>query len=322
VVSPYVPNPVPTSFHLVQTILDHLGLKKDPLHFSRPKNPQNPRQIFKYPETKGSYFGYLDNLLKSQTSAGRSALHPHLAKCADKCFNTLRSVAITGENMLLLATIAKKPLFEDISEHLSGKCHGFLRNLKTSDAVLDYIMKTKENNPEGDLDFIYEILRTKPTSAWPKLFCMPEERLIVKGQLLATIPKLPMQWHIAHSLKITSLSSSVCNSIRVVSTSSLVTSIHIMETISVSYNSNGRANNSKQLSKPAIGEWESIEMCQLKDEAGKLIFKIITGGVEVHREENKQPMDFFDVNVYASRPDGEWPAQPGYIKDFVIESRD
>jgi len=265
----------------------------------------------------------IENVEGVAKTARKYAVFEEVSKIlTDKCFNTLRSVAITGENMLLLATIAKKPLFEDISEHLSGKCHGFLRNLKTSDAVLDYIMKTKENNPEGDLDFIYEILRTKPTSAWPKLFCMPEERLIVKGQLLATIPKLPMQWHIAHSLKITSLSSSVCNSIRVVSTSSLVTSIHIMETISVSYNSNGRANNSKQLSKPAIGEWESIEMCQLKDEAGKLIFKIITGGVEVHREENKQPMDFFDVNVYASRPDGEWPAQPGYIKDFVIESRD
>ena len=96
-VSPYVPNPVPTSFHLVQTILDHLGLKKDPLHFSSPKNPQNPRQIFKYPETKGSYFGNLDNLLKSQTSAGRSALHPHLAKCVGSLLSGLSLVEDTPE---------------------------------------------------------------------------------------------------------------------------------------------------------------------------------------------------------------------------------
>jgi len=233
-----------------------------------------------------------------------------------------RKFTITIENVESVAATAKiYAVFEDTSIGLTGKCHQFLRNnLKTGAAVFDFIMKTKENNPEANLDFIYEILRTKPMTAWQTLFFKPEEQQLVKGQFLTTIPKLPKEWRIKYSFKSTSYNPPKSSSIF------METAVRIYFTndgfMSVYYTLNGKTNNNKQFQSPAMNVWTAIEMSQLEDDAGKFIFRLLIGEVEVHKEENTKPMEITEAEVRGSRPDLDFPAQPGFIKDFCIESKE
>ena len=48
------------------------------------------------------------------------------------------------------------------------------------------------------------------------------------------------------------------------------------------------------------------------------MYRISIGGEELHAVENSQPEEFHNVKVYASDP--WYPAQPGSIRNLVIES--
>jgi len=101
----------------------------------------------------------------------------------NRCHNTMKNLPITLESIVNVATAAKRPRYEAVSEHLMQRCNGFLReNLRTADDVFDFILKTKEN-PKADLDLISGILKSKPLLTWCKLNSYASELSIGKGKL-------------------------------------------------------------------------------------------------------------------------------------------
>ena len=73
----------------------------------------------------------------------------------------LQNLPITSENMMITATTAKNfAVFEGVSKMLREKCDNFLTaTLKTRDDVYSFLHKTHLNFPEGDKDFLLEMMR-------------------------------------------------------------------------------------------------------------------------------------------------------------------
>ena len=87
---------------------------------------------------------------------------------------------------------------------------------------------------------------------------------------------------------------------------------------------------SRSLELPAIGVWTTLQASHQINEAGKPIFSIVVGGVEVHKEEIPFKTGNADVKVYTSNPwvadtsttPGSLPSQNGCIKDIIIEYKE
>ena len=81
---------------------------------------------------------------------------------------------------------------------------------------------------------------------------------------------------------------------------------------------NGNKDYEKYFVQPPVGVWTTIAISQTL-EGNKYIYRISIGGEEVHAVENRQAQEFQDVQVFGSDP---WhPAQPGSIRNLVIETR-
>jgi len=229
----------------------------------------------------------------------------------NRCHNTMKNLPITLESIVNVATAAKRPRYEAVSEHLMQRCNGFLReNLKTADDVFDFILKTREN-PKSDPDLIYGILKTKALPTWCKLYSNPNAFQFGKGKLVTSIPKLPKQWRITLSLKPTNYIYSLGLYVE-----------GLQYTLRFSFGTTLMVNfkSSKQLNLPAIGVWTTLQASHHMNEAGKPIFNIVVEGVEVHKEEIPFNSGNADVKVgMAWDPDPE--VKKGYIKDIIIESK-
>jgi len=252
----------------------------------------------------------------------------------NRCHNTMKNLPITLESIVNVATAAKRPRYEAVSEHLMQRCNGFLReNLRTADDVFDFILKTKEN-PKADLDLISGILKSKQSPTWCTLNSHASELQIVKGKLVLSIPKLPKQWRITHSFKPTSYSSSWSSGFYIEGLK-----------YELSFSFIGNENDGKMwvnfdcgadyFKLPAIGVWTTLQVSHQVNEAGKLIVSIVVGGVEVHKEEIPVQTENTDVKVFTATPNTPWQAktkfplgqspiatQKGYIKDIIIESKE
>ena len=71
--------------------------------------------------------------------------------------DTLETLAITKENMIFAATVAKryKPLFTDSSKNLLVRCLKFLFDTTT----FALISETKKNFPDADLNILDELIQ-------------------------------------------------------------------------------------------------------------------------------------------------------------------
>jgi len=281
-----------------------------------------------------------DNVEHAALTAKNYAVFEDMSKILiDKCHNTMKNLPITLESIVNVATAAKRPRYEAVSEHLMQRCNGFLReNLRTADDVFDFILKTKEN-PKADLGLLSGILKSKPLATWCTLNSyaseLPMERqnpplnpgypssswarasLDSWGSynLLMSLAKLSKQWRITHSFKPTSYriyrSYGLC--IR-----------GLQYELGFSYTNTEMEVNFKgpiYFNLPAIGVWTTIQASHEVNEAGKPIFSIVVGGVEVHKEEIPFQTGYTDVKVYASNP-ASYHVQEGCIMNIIVESKE
>jgi len=237
----------------------------------------------------------------------------------NRCHNTMKNLPITLESIVNVATAAKRPRYEAVSEHLMQRCNSFLReNLKTADDVFDFILKTREN-PKADPDLIYGILKTKPLLSWCTLKSYAPEFQIVKSMQVFSIPKLSKQWRITHSFKPTSYSQGEFSGLYIKG---------LQYELSFRFRGYGyggpmdmvvQFKETKHFKRPAIGVWTTLQVSHQMNEEGKPIFSIVVGGVEVHKEEIPLKTGITDVNVYISNP-VEYQVQEGCIKNIIIET--
>jgi len=239
----------------------------------------------------------------------------------DKCHNTMKNLPITLESIVNVATAAKRPRYEAVSEHLMQRCNGFLReNLRTADDVFDFILKTKEN-PKADLDLISGILKSKPLPTWRTLNSYASEFQILKGKIVLSIPKLPKQWRITHSFKPTSYSFYQWTSGLYIKGLQYELGFSFIDTPTSLSLMRVDFMGSKELELPAIGVWTTLQASHQVNEAGKSIFSIVVGGLEVHKKEIPFQNGNSDVKVFAATPTCA-NAQKGYVKDIIIESKE
>jgi len=260
-----------------------------------------------------------DNVEHAALTAKNYAVFEDMSKILiDKCHNTMKNLPITLESIVNVATAAKRPRYEAVSEHLMQRCNGFLReNLRTADDVFDFILKTKEN-PKADLGLLSGILKSKPLATWCTLNSSASELQIAELQnssLLMSLAKLSKQWRITHSFKPTSYriyrSYGLC--IR-----------GLQYELGFSYTNTEMEVNFKgpiYFNLPAIGVWTTIQASHEVNEAGKPIFSIVVGGVEVHKEEIPFQTGYTDVKVYASNP-ASYHVQEGCIMNIIVESKE
>jgi len=239
----------------------------------------------------------------------------------NRCHNTMKNLPITLESIVNVATAAKRPRYEAVSEHLMQRCNSFLReNLKTADDVFDFILKTREN-PKADPDLIYGILKTKPLLSWCTLKSYAPEFQIVKSMQVFSIPKLSKQWRITHSFKPTSYGQGGFSGLYIKG---------LQYELSFRFNGNSyhlpegdmvvRFKETKLFKRPAIGVWTTLQVSHQMNEEGKPFFSIMVGGVEVHKEEIPLKTGNTDVKFYHSNP-VEYQVQKGCIKNLIVESK-
>ena len=67
---------------------------------------------------------------------------------------------------------------------------------------------------------------------------------------------------------------------------------------------------------PTVGVYTTIEITQEINEEGKMMFRVVIDGVEVHEVENTDPRVFANVAVYAANP---WHSanDPDYSLGFI-----
>jgi len=233
----------------------------------------------------------------------------------NRCHNTMKNLPITLESIVNVATAAKRPRYEAVSEHLMQRCNSFLReNLKTADDVFDFILKTREN-PKADPDLIYGILKTKPLPTWCKLNSRGGLVQIVRGKIVLSIPKLPKQWRITHSFKPTIYRTYQTYGLCITGLQNELEFSYTNTKMEVKF------KEPKYFNLPAIGVWTTLQASHEVNEAGKPIFSVMVGGVEVHKEEIPFQTGNSDVKVYASHP-LEFRYQEGLIQYIIVESKE
>ena len=164
-------------------------------------------------------------------------------------------------------------------------------------------------------------------SAWATIYSQPEDHQLTGSSLLTTIPTLKKQWRVTHQFKPTLIRSSSQSSLHLTiggfeenygdRTPCIAISganMYIKSAI------DGVANGGTASPIPLVLDtWMTIDISQELDQ-GRFMFRILIDGEEHYSVENTQPQDFNGVKVYAASP---WrPAQQGFIKRLVIQTRD
>ena len=156
-------------------------------------------------------------------------------KLARMTSDALESLAITRENMIFTATVAKnyKEIFDDLSSKLTLKCLKFLYDTTSGGGDIFVLIKeTVDNFPGANLDILRELIdvgsatlqlpgiqkQRKPSNlvvisvcnvfnsgcflGWGSLvYFDTEEHQISEVKEIAHIPKLRSQWKIIHDFK-------------------------------------------------------------------------------------------------------------------------
>ena len=142
---------------------------------------------------------------------------------------------------------------------------------------------------------------------------------MAQGSLLTSLASLPKEWRLTHDFLPTSYprANTKTNSLH------LVIGDNAWSTPAIGFSNNKMSITSSAAvfttSPPPVGAWTTIQICQqLVD--GRFMLQVSVAGQEVISEENRTPKDVSDVQVFASDP---WlPAQPGAIRNLVIETKD
>ena len=77
-------------------------------------------------------------------------------------------------------------------------------------------------------------------------------------------------------------------------------------------------NNGGSRDLPIINQWTTIMVDQIQKNDGKHLFSVSIAGNEVFSVEDTKPEKLVNVKVFASDP--RLPAQPGLIRNLVIET--
>ena len=77
-------------------------------------------------------------------------------------------------------------------------------------------------------------------------------------------------------------------------------------------------NNGGSRYLPIINLWTTVVIDQIQKNDGKHLFSVSIGGKEVFSVEDTKPEKLLNVKVFASDP--RLPAQPGSIRNLVIET--
>ena len=169
-------------------------------------------------------------------------------------------------------------------------------------------------------------------AGWKTVYNKSEEHKLVAGTKLATVCVLSKDWRVTHEFRFTQYRDGWSNIIQLTLGGSndqygdrtpvihayLHNSTANDGLVFIASAVNGNINYESYSVLPPVGAWTTIAISQTL-EGGKYIYKITIGGKEVHAVENSQPKEFKAVKVYASNPWQE--AQPGYIRNLVIETR-
>ena len=172
------------------------------------------------------------------------------------------------------------------------------------------------------------------------VFCQPREHHLQRGQKLTTLSKLGKEWSVSFDFKpIESQLTEQANIIhltilggqdseeritygrRIVSIMTrpdqdLHFSMALTDQNGVERNWNSNFNGTQ------VDKWTNITISQQKvrkdeEECEKYVQTITIDGNQVFRRRNTGPEEFRPVNVFASSHN--FPAQPGFIRNFVIQ---
>ena len=69
---------------------------------------------------------------------------------------------------------------------------------------------------------------------------------------------------------------------------------------------------------PIINQWTTVVIDQIQKNDGKHLFSVSIAGKEVFSVETRKPEELVNVKVFASDP--RLPAQPGLIRNLLIET--
>ena len=152
-----------------------------------------------------------------------------------------------------------------------------------------------------------------------------QETLLVKGNLLAVLPKLDMQYVVSFSIKPNSFSKGWHNVLHFTIGSDVtnygdrvpgVWFHHIGDgSLYIAAPINGNHDRVYTTKPVPVKEWSHVEISQQLMN-GIYVYTIKLNGQKVFSEQNNQPQNFKDVEVYTSDP--WYPAQDGLIKDLHL----
>ena len=88
-----------------------------------------------------------------------------IQKLNTKAKSALEDISVTEENFIYTATTAKYyAAFEDVSKTLTSKCQLFLKqSLRSAEDVYSFIVKTRTEFPEFDMEILFDLLKTRLT---------------------------------------------------------------------------------------------------------------------------------------------------------------
>jgi len=250
--------------------------------------------------------------------------------------DALGSLAITRENMIFTATVAKnyKEAFDDVSTKVLVKCLKFLFDT-TSGAgdILSLIKETVEHFPGASLDILRELMdvgnATLQLPGWGSLvFFDTEEHQILTDwpRILAKIPKLGTQWKIIHEFKppvnLQEGDPAMDFPVLCVEAGNIVQSFlvigfrlsNIFGLVVSIFVGDDQIDTTPLISQlPKIGEWTRFEISHEEVE-GKYFLCFSVGGREVgRREADPDHGKLTDVEIYFRRL-----SLPGFVRRLVV----
>ena len=250
---------------------------------------------------------------------------------AKKCEASLNNLPLTADNLLFISAHSKDlPLSTELSEYMEAKAP----QLATLQQAAALILETRGNNPGLELAVVADLLEAVEGGGWAVAYSLPGEHSYSSCNLLATLPSLASQWRLTLAFRPGGVGPGLGRPGEAWGTSlyllgggvpsilSIYLTSQASARIQVNFTTNG-ASQAKHFPKhqPEEGVWTDVEVRQevQEGEVQGCLFTVSIGGVEVHREVNKEAREVPGVAVYTSGYPGT--RGEGTLRDLAIYTR-